>query len=395
MSDFLRPHGLWHPSLSCPSPSPRVCTNSCPLSRWCHSAISSSLPFSFCFQSFPTLRCFPINWLFRWLKYWNFIVSPSNEYSGLISFRIDWFDLPAVQGTLKSHLQYQNLKASIFWLSAFFVVQLSHRYLTTGKTIALTIWIFVGKVMSLLFNTLSMFVIAFLPRRKCLSWLQSPSTVILESKKIKSATVFTLGLDAMILVFWMLRALSQLFHSPFSPLSRGSLFPVCFPPLKWVSSVYLRLLILLPAVLILACYLSSPAFCMMYSACKLNKQVDNIQPWHTSFPILNQSVVQCLVLIVDSWPAHRFLRRQVRWSGIPISKNFPQFVVIHRVKGFSAVNEAEVDVFQEFSFFFCDPVMLETWSLVPLPFLNPAWISGSSRFTYCWSLAWRILNITC
>ena len=215
---------------------------------------------------------------------------------------------------------------------------------------------------------------------------------ILKSRHTTLPTKFHL-VKAM--VFPVMRALSQLFHSPFSPLSRGSLFPVWFPPLKWVSSVYLRLLILLPAVLILACYLSSPAFCMMYSACKLNKQVDNIQPWHTSFPILNQSVVQCLVLIVDSWPAHRFLRRQVRWSGIPISKNFPQFVVIHRVKGFSAVNEAEVDVFQEFSFFFCDPVMLETWSLVPLPFLNPAWISGSSRFTYCWSLAWRILNITC
>ena len=114
-------------------------------------------------------------------------------------------------------------------------------------------------------------------------------------------TMKWLGPDVMILVFWMLRALSQLFHSPFSPLSRGSLFPVCFPPLEWVSSVYLRLLIFLPAVLILACYLSSPAFCMMYSACKLNKQVDNIQPWHTPFPMWNQSIVSCLVLTVASW----------------------------------------------------------------------------------------------
>ena len=232
MSKSLRPHGLWHTRFPYPSPSPRVCSNSCPLSQWCHPAILSSFPFSsFCFQSFPALGSFPVNRLFRWLKYWNFIVSPSSEYSGFISFRIDWFDLPVVQGTLKSLFQYHNLKASIFWLSAFFMVQLSHLYLTTGKTIALTIWTFVSKVMSLLFSTLSRFVIAFLPRRKCLSGLQSPSTVILESKKIKSATVFTfypsichevMGLDAMILVFWMLRTLSQLFHSPFSPSSRGS-----------------------------------------------------------------------------------------------------------------------------------------------------------------------------
>ena len=121
----------------------------------------------------------------------SFRISLSNEYSGLIFFRMDWFDLLAVQGTPKSLLQHRTSKASILWLSAFYILQLWHPYMTTGKTIALTRWIFIGKVMSLLFNMLSRFVITFLPRTKCLliSWLQSPSTVILEPKKIKSVTV--------------------------------------------------------------------------------------------------------------------------------------------------------------------------------------------------------------
>ena len=122
-----------------------------------------------------------------WPEYWSFSFSicPSNEYSGLISFRIDWLDLLVVQGTLKSPLQQQSSKASILQRSAFFIVQLSHPYMTTRKTIALTGWTFVGKVTSLLFNMLSRFVIAFLPKSKCLliSWLQSPSAVILEPKK--------------------------------------------------------------------------------------------------------------------------------------------------------------------------------------------------------------------
>ena len=123
----------------------------------------------------------------RWPKYWNFSfsISPSSEYSGLISLRMDWLNLLAVQGTLKSLLQHHSSKASILQCSAFFIVQLSHPYMTIGKTIALTRWIFVGKVMSLLFNMLSRLVIIFLPRSKCLliSWLQSPSAVILEPKK--------------------------------------------------------------------------------------------------------------------------------------------------------------------------------------------------------------------
>ena len=147
----------------------------------------------------------------RWPKYWSFSfnISPSNEYSGLISFRMDWLDLFAVQGTLKSLLQHHSSKASILQFSAFFMVQLSHPYMTTGKTIALTRQTFVGKVMSLLFNMLSKLAITFLPRSKRLliSWLQSPSKVILEPKKIKSATVSpstcheVIGQDAMILVF--------------------------------------------------------------------------------------------------------------------------------------------------------------------------------------------------
>ena len=134
----------------------------------------------------------------RWPKYWNFSfsISPSSEYSGLISFRVDWLDLLAVQGTLKSLLQHHSSKASILWRSAFFTVQLSHLYMTTGKTIALTRWTFVGKVISLLFNMLSRLVITFLWRNKRLliSWLQSPSAVILEPKKIKVFRCFPIYL---------------------------------------------------------------------------------------------------------------------------------------------------------------------------------------------------------
>ena len=138
-----------------------------------------------------------------------FSISPSNEYSGLISFRTDWFDLLAVQGTLKVLLQHHSSKASVLLCSAFFMVQFSHLYMTTGKTIALTKWTFVGEVMSLLFNMLSRLVIAFLPGSKCLliSWLQSPPELILEPRKIKSVTVSivspstcheVMGADAMI-----------------------------------------------------------------------------------------------------------------------------------------------------------------------------------------------------
>ena len=148
---------------------------------------------------FPRVRVFPSESTLRirWPKYWSFSfsISSSNQYSGLISFRMDWLDLLAVQGTLKSLLQHHSSKASIFQFSAFFIVQHSHPYMTTGKTKALTRWTFVSKVMSLLFNMLSRLVIVFHPRYKhpLISWLQSPSVLILEPKKIKSVTVSTVS----------------------------------------------------------------------------------------------------------------------------------------------------------------------------------------------------------
>ena len=168
---------------------------------------------------FPSIRVFSNESVLRmrWRKYWSFSfnISPSNEHPGLISFRMDWLDLLAVQGTLKSLLQQHSSKASVLQCLPFFTVQLSHPYMTTGNTIALIRQTFVGKVMSLLFNMLSTLVITFLPRSKHLliSWLQSPSAVILEPPKIKSVTVSivspsicheVLGPDDMIFVFWML-----------------------------------------------------------------------------------------------------------------------------------------------------------------------------------------------
>ena len=178
--------------------------------HWVGDAIQSSHPLlptsSPALQIFPSIRVFSneLALHIRWPKYWSFNISPSNEYSGLISFRIDWFDLLAVQGTL-------SLKASILRYLAFIMVQLSHLYMTTGKTIALTIGTFVDKMISLLFNMLSMFVITFLPRSKHLLilWVQSLCALISEPKKIKSCHFFhffsicheVMGLDAMILVF--------------------------------------------------------------------------------------------------------------------------------------------------------------------------------------------------
>ena len=150
----------------------------------------------FLLSIFPSIRDFSSESILhiRWPKYWSFSfsISPSNEYSGLISLRIDWFDLFVVQGTLKSLFQHHISKASILWCSTFFMVQLSHLCMTTGKTIALTRWTFVGKVMSLLFNMLSRLVIAFLPRSKSLliSWLQSPSAVIFGAQENKAGHCF-------------------------------------------------------------------------------------------------------------------------------------------------------------------------------------------------------------
>ena len=227
MSYSLQPH----------EPTPGVHPNPCPLSQWCHPTISSSVvPFSLP-SIFPSIRVFSNESALRirWPKYWSysFNISPSNAHPGLIFFIMDWLDRLAVQGTLQSILQHHSSKASILQCSAFFKVHFSHPYMTTGKTTALTRQSFVEKVMSLLFNMLSMLVITFLPRSEHLliSWLQSPSAVILELRKIKSATVSTvfpsichevLGPDVMIFVFWML-SFRPTFHSPLSPSSRSPL----------------------------------------------------------------------------------------------------------------------------------------------------------------------------
>ena len=159
VSDSLQPHGLQHRRLPSPSLSPRVCSNSCPFSRWFYLTISYHLLLLLP-SIFPSIRVFSNESVLhiRWPKYWTFSISPSNEYSGLISFRIDYFDLLAVQGTLKSLLWHHSLKASILWCSAFFMVQLLNLYMTTRKTMPLTRGITIGKVMSLLFDMLSRFV---------------------------------------------------------------------------------------------------------------------------------------------------------------------------------------------------------------------------------------------
>jgi len=186
----LQPHEFQLARPPCPSPSPRVHSNSHPLSRWCHPAISSSVvrPLLLLPPIPPSIRVFSneSTLCMRWPQYWSFSFSiiPSKEIPGLISFRMDWLDLLAVQGTLKSLLQHHSSKASILH-SAFFTVQLSHPYTTTGKATALTRRTFLDKVMSLLCNMLSRLVITFLPRSKhfLISWLQSPSAVILEPPK--------------------------------------------------------------------------------------------------------------------------------------------------------------------------------------------------------------------
>ena len=177
VSDSLWPHESQHARPPYPSPTPRVHSDLCPLSQWCHPAISSSVvPFSSCPQSLPASESFPMSQptlRMRWPKYWSFSFSsiPSKEHQGLISFRMDWLDTLAVQGTLKSLLQHHSSKASILRCSAF--LWSNSPYMTTGKTIALTRRTFVGKVISLFFNMLSWFIITFLPRSKHLliSWL--------------------------------------------------------------------------------------------------------------------------------------------------------------------------------------------------------------------------------
>ena len=199
MFSSLRSHGLQHATLPCPITNSRNLLKLISIELvmpsnhliFYHPLLLPSI--------FPSIRVFSSESAFciRWSNYrsFSFNISPSNGHSGLISFRMDWLDLLAVQGTLNSLLQHHSSKASILWCSAFFIVQLSHPHMTTGKTIALTRQTFVGKVMSLLFNTLSRLVITFLPRSKRLLilWLESPSTVIFKPPKIKSVTVSTVS----------------------------------------------------------------------------------------------------------------------------------------------------------------------------------------------------------
>ena len=216
MSNSLQPHGYQHTRPPCPSPTrslPKLLSIELVMPPnpliLCH-------PLLFLPSIFPSIRVFSNESVLciRWPKYWSFSFkfSLSDEHSGLISFRMNWLDLLAVQSTLKSPLKHHSSKASILWRSTFLIVQLRHPYMTPGKAIALTRWNLAGKVMSLLFNMLSRLVITFLPRSKHLfiSYLQLSSVVILEPQKIKSATVSTvspaiclevMGTDAMIFVF--------------------------------------------------------------------------------------------------------------------------------------------------------------------------------------------------
>ena len=256
MFDSLWSHGWQHIVLPCPSPSPRAYSTESVMPS---NHLILCRPFLLLHALFPSIRVFSneLALHMRWPRYWSFSfsISLSNAYSGLIS----WLDLLAVQGTLKSLCQHHSSKASIFQWSAFFMVQLSHPYVTTGKTIALTRQTFVSKVMSLLFNTLFTFFIAFLARSKHLliSWLQSASVVTLEPKKVKSVTVTivcpsicheVMGPDAIIFVFWMLSfkpAFSLYFFTFIKRLFSSS----SLSAIRVVSSTHLRLLIFLLAIL--------------------------------------------------------------------------------------------------------------------------------------------------
>ena len=239
----LWPHALQHTRLPCPSPTPGACSNSSPSSQWCHPTISSSVvPFSSCLQPFPASGSFPVSVLHsRWPKYWSFSfsISSSNGYSGLISFRIDWLCILQSKALSRVFSNTTVQKTSILWCSAFFIVQLSHPYMTAGKAIALSRWTFVSKVMSLIFNMLSRLVINFLSRSKCLliSWLKSPSGVIFKPPQNK---VFHSFHGFPIYLPWSdgtrchdLSFLNVVLSQLLSLSSRGSLVPLCFLPLGW------------------------------------------------------------------------------------------------------------------------------------------------------------------
>ena len=386
MSASLWPHGPQHTKLPCPSWSLGVCSNSCPLSRWCHSIISSSVAsFSSYPQSFPASESFPVSWLF----------TSSGQRIGasalasVLPINIkDLFPL-GLTGLIsllsKFPCSQEFIPASLFKSINSLALSLLYGPTLTSihdywKNHSFDYTHLFCKVISLLFNILSRFAIAFLPRSKNLliSWLQSPSAVILEPKKIKSVTVSTsspsicyevAGPDAMIVSLFLMLSFKPAF-SPLSPSSRGSLVLLHILPLErchlhiwgcwYFSQQPWFQLGIHPARHFAWCTLhhwlsghefeqtlgdneGKPGVLQFMGSqrvrhnlateqqlyMKLNKWDDNIWPWQTPFSILNQSILPCLVLTVASWPAHRFLRRQVKWSGIPISWRIFQFVVIH------------------------------------------------------------------
>ena len=333
MSDSLRPHGLQNARFPCPSPTSRAYSNSCPLSQRCHPTFSFSVvPSSSCLQSFPESGSFPMSQL---ITSGGQSVRVSASASVLPMNIQDWFPLLTGLISLQPKELSRVFSNTTVQKYQFFSTQVSlqpnfhiHTWLPE-KPLTLTRWTFVGKVMSLLFNTWSRLVIAFLPRSKHLliSWLQSWSAVTLEPPTIKSLSLSivspficheVMGLDALILVFWILSSKPTFSLSSFTFIKRR-FSSSSLSSIRVVSSVYLRLLIFLQAILISACASSSLAFHTMYSAYTWKKQGDNIQPWCKPFPIWNQSIVPCPGISVAFWPAYRFLRRQVRWSGIPIS----------------------------------------------------------------------------
>ena len=316
--------GLQHTRLPCPSPVPGACSNSCPSSQWCHSTISSLvIPFSSCLHSFTAWGSFPGSCLLQvaqilefqlqhqdWLLGHWWVWSPRSPRDSQVSSSTPQFK--SINSLTLTFLYGSTLTHIHTWL--------------LEKTIALTRRTFVVKVMTPLLNMLSRLVIASLPRSKHLlmSWLQSPPAVILELKKINSLIVSpsicheVMEPDAMDFIFWML-SFKPAFSLSFFTFIKRLFSCSSLSAIRVVSSAYLKLLIFLLAILIPACASSSLAFCMMYSAYKLNKQGDNTQPWCIPFPIWNLSVIPHPVLTIASWPAFRFLRRQVRWSDIPIS----------------------------------------------------------------------------
>ena len=262
MCNSLWPHGLQHARLPCPPPTPGACSDSCPMSQWCN-------PTTLCHSLlllpsiFPSIRVFSNESVIhiRWPKYWSFrfSISPSNKYSGLISFRINWFDLLAVQGTLKSLLQHHSSKATLMSIQDFWKNH-SLDYMDLCRQSIVSV-----------FNMKSRLIIAFLSRSKHLliSWLQSPSAVILEPPKIKSLTVSIVSLSiwhevmrlyVMVLVFWMLSFKLAFSLSSFTIMKR--LFSSLLFAIRVLSFVYLKLLIILPAILTSVCASFGPTFCI-------------------------------------------------------------------------------------------------------------------------------------